>query len=273
MARRPLKKIDWVAITRGMRMNLPTHLSYSSIELFRRCPAAWKARYIDQIKESVGSAAQFGTQFGLHVTAAMGLPVVDRFGQPAQLEQLEGMDGAVAAYKAHDANWITDAKERNTRAEVEIRIGQDEWAEIQSRYGVEQELAMPILGYCDYTRKMPDGVRTELLDLKTSSRLEFQPSWNLQVLLYASDPKIDASAVSIHLIAKRSRNYGVGVHTILLDHNKALMKEALETVAYYTRIIKATLDDAQFLTLPRTPSWGCAYCPVANDCVTSRHIK
>jgi RecB family exonuclease len=268
------KPVDWVAITRGLqRMNLPKYCSYSSIELFRRCPAAWKARYIDRVQETPGASAQFGTNFGLLVTQALGLPVLDRDGKPVEVPaETPELKGAVDAYRNFDGNWITsNTPERKTQAEAKIEIGPNGWEVFKQRYGVEADLAMPLVGYADYVRVMADGLRREVLDLKTSSRMEWRPEWNVQVLLYGA--ALDASAVHIHLIAKRSRDYGVGSHTLLLDHNKQLVREALNTVAYYTQIIRATLDAGQLLALPRTPSWGCQHCPVAGECVTQLFVK
>lgn len=256
-------------------MNLPTHLSYSSIELFRRCPAAWKARYIDRVQEAPGTAAQFGSRFGYQVTQALGLPTLDRDGKPLPADELvetPELKGAVEAYRNFDGNWITsNTPERCVQSEVRIDVSLDTWDAFKQRYGVESDLAMPLLGFADYVRTMSDGVRREVLDLKTSSRMEWRPEWNIQVLLYGA--ALDASAVHIHLVAKRTRDYGVGSHTLLLDHNKQLVREALNTVAYYTQIIKATLDAGQLLALPRTPSWGCSYCPIAGECTTQLFVK
>jgi len=48
---------------------LPDHLSVSSIQLYRRCPAQWKRRYIDGIVDPPSPAMAFGKVFALALEA------------------------------------------------------------------------------------------------------------------------------------------------------------------------------------------------------------
>lgn len=249
-------------------MHTPTHISYSSIELFKRCPTAWKARYLDQIQEAPGTAAQFGIAFEQLVTAGMGMTVYEKDGKPAALPEVTPeLQGAVDAYAAFEGNWLTTSVGRAPRAQVKVEVSTDHWAEVAARYGAETELALPLLGYADFVRTMADGARLELVDLKTSGRLEWKPEWVSQVTLYA--PFLGVSVAHIHLIAKRARDYGVGSHTILLDHNKALIRETLNNIAFYTKLIKQVCEAPEtWNALPRLGSWGCGFCPCSLECAT-----
>ena len=42
---------------------LPRHLSVSSVELYARCPAQWKRRYVDRVIDPPNRAMAWGTAF------------------------------------------------------------------------------------------------------------------------------------------------------------------------------------------------------------------
>lgn len=47
----------------------PDHLSVSSVQLYRRCPLAWKRRYVDGVEETASPAMAFGKAFALALEA------------------------------------------------------------------------------------------------------------------------------------------------------------------------------------------------------------
>ena len=75
-------------MTRATHMHrLPDHLSVSSSQLYRRCPAQWKRRYLDGIIDLSSPAMAFGKAFAIALEA-----------------HHRGDDGDVAFARAHAAS-------------------------------------------------------------------------------------------------------------------------------------------------------------------------
>lgn len=246
----------------------PTTLSYSSIALFRQCPTAWKARYIDKIKEAPGGAAKFGNDFDTEIAYGLGLVPMDRNGiAVARPQETEKLKAAVEAYREFEESWLATKPEQEPKTQVKVHVTPEQWAEVAGQYGANPVMPFNLVGFADFTRLAPDGVRLQVLDLKTRDRLEFKPEFNIQVGFYAAI--LGASECSIHVIALGAKKPRVAAHNILVPVNKEFMRHTLDWYAYYAGEIKRMLDAEHCDDLPREAGYHCSWCPLLDKCGTA----
>lgn len=135
---------------RNERIWTPKHLSVSSVQLFARCPLAWKRRYVQRIAEPASPAMSFGKAFALAMEA-----------------HHRGQDADVAFVRAH-----AETRNANPGAEHGLRLLET----YRERYSLSGEpeqkfslylpdserVPVPILGYMDLE------CDAEVVEFKTS---------------------------------------------------------------------------------------------------------
>lgn len=262
-------------------MNQPTQMSYSALSKFEQCPSMWRATYIDKIQGPVGDAAKLGNAFDQSVAARLGLPTLDhRSGRPVPTpEMTPELKDMLDAYDAFPQSWLRTTPEQQPRTQVKIFITPEQWCEIATRYGANPTVHYPIVGYLDMVRLMSDGVRLEILDLKTAKRKDFQPGWNTQIMLYAA--ALDAAKVSIHLVSQKAipkakgggRKYEVTPYSMFVHANKPLVKAVLNKIAYRSNEVKRVVDANELVDLPENTGFWCGYCPLQMSCATFGALK
>lgn len=250
-------------------MNGPTMLSYSSIALFRQCPSAWKARYIDKVKEAPGLAAKFGNDFDTQVAIELGIYPNDRDGKPVSAPAMtEKLKAAIDAYRAMPGSWLDTKPDQQLQTQVKVEVSKERWAEVAGRYGARADIPYPLIGYADFIRVV-DGVRKQVCDLKTRERLEFKSEFNTQVGFYAAFE--DCTEAFIHVVALGQKGKPrCAEHKILIPTNKSFVKHTLDWFAYYSWEIKRAVDDNNFEDLPREAGYYCSWCPMKQECPVAR---
>lgn len=238
------------------------HLSFSSIEHWMNCPASWWFNYVLGEKLPAGSAAAFGKTYEELVTHQL---------LPSQAEKPkldpENPEHAEIIKAAETYFCWGRAWGRADEAQKKIEITPDQWSNYADLYGVDSEIPVPLIGFTDLQRRMDDGIRLEILDLKTSGFSGFKAAWAVQLTLYAMAER--AYQVSVHQFVKtktpklEAYTWVVGKPEIAwmmtyIDHAAKQIAEALER------------DDVG--SLPRTPGRNamqkhCDYCPRQIDCV------
>lgn len=227
------------------------HISHSSIQLFIDCPRHWFAKYVDKLITPAGDAAAFGTGFDQAIAARVvpGSEVVAC--DPDVLN-------AVEFYLAQPRAW-----DRAQDAQVKIELDPDQWAVLAEYYGSCTEIPVPLVGYVDLVRTMEDGIRRELLDLKTSSRKEFRPSWSVQTMLYAA--ALRAARIGVHLLVRRANgSFDFAAYEHCPNHND--YRWVLNYVGFYANQLTEATKYACSDDLPAKPGYWCAWCPVKLEC-------
>lgn len=251
-------------------MQTPATLSYSSVDMFRRCPASWKAKYIDKIQQPVGDAAKFGNDFDTAVAHELGITPVGHDGKEVPKPDLgEELTGALEMYRKYPKSWLK-SPEGSVQAQVRITVTPEQWHEIARRYGGESEIEMPLVGYADFLRTMPDG-RREVMDLKTVSRDEWKAGWYTQVILYSA--WLDASLMHIHRVLRNKSKCKVDASTTVIDGNPELVRQTMDTFAYDANELARFIRSARWIEAPRRPDWHCMFCPLADKCETRLVVK
>lgn len=251
-------------------MQAPATLSYSSVEMFRRCPASWKARYIDKLQQPVGDAAKFGNDFDTAVAYELGLKPVGHDGGMVPKPKIEGeLKDALETYRGYSKSWL-HSEPGSVEAQVRITVTPEQWHEIAQRYGGQSEITMPLIGYADFVRTMPDG-RREVMDLKSTSRDEWKPGWYTQVILYSA--WLDASLMHIHRYVRNKSKCKLDASTTIIDGNPALVRQAMDTFAYDANELTRFIQAERWLEAPRRPDWQCMFCPLADKCETRMVVK
>lgn len=263
-------------------MNHPTQLSYSALTKWQQCPSLWRAIYIDKIKGPVGEEAHQGNDFDQLVTHRLGLPLIDKFtGAPVPVPEITPeLKTMLAAYEKFPGNWMTNTKpEQKPSAQQKILITPEQWKETAARYGSSSTIAYPFLGFPDMTRIMTDGVRTELLDLKTSKRKDWHSTWLPQVVIYGAI--LDVARVTIHLVYRTTvpkkkgggYDYQVEPYSLFLHANKPLVKCIFDAAGYRSKEINRCVNENEFEELPRNPGFWCTYCPLQVECPVYNTLK
>lgn len=248
-------------------MHIPTTISYSSLNRWIDCPTAWRAQYIDKVRGPVGDNAQRGNDFDELVAKRLGLQVLERDGStikppPLETEELTRMlDG----YAADEESWLTTTKpEQKAHTQTKVTCSPERFSELAEQYGSTARIKVPYIGFIDFGRTMDDGVRTEILDLKTSDRAEFKMTWPMQVVTYAVF--LGASKASIHLVVPAKKEVKVLKKEFLLGANKSIVRNCLNWAAFYHNQQMAAIENGTLADLPRQPGYHCYYCPLRPDC-------
>lgn len=250
-------------------MQAPSVLSFSSVTLFRSCAAAWKARYIDKIQQPVGDAAKFGNDFDTAVAYELGLvPKAFDGSIPPRPTSQEVLD-AVETYRKYQKSWLHSAP-GSVQAQVKIEVTPDRWREVAERFGSESEIEVPLIGYSDFVRTLPDG-RREVMDLKSTSRDEWKDDWYTQTILYSA--WLDASLCHIHRLVRNKSKCRVDASTTIIDGNPKLVKQTLDTFAHDVGEVVRFIKSERWLDAPRRASWRCTFCPLALECETKLVCK
>lgn len=256
--------VDYVEVEKAKQVELPTRMSASALKLWADCPASWVAKYISKSEKTVGTAAALGNAFDQTVSKILSGKVVDRDGKEVEVgEPTDKIATMLEAYRSHPKSWLHSTQ--TVQSQVAINITPEDWTKIAARWGCNPTLAYPILGYIDLFRQMDDGVRTELVDLKTSTQTTFRPEWTMQVILYAV--ATGATQAHIHLVTTTDKPK-VLMKTIHLKAEDELVREVLNTVAYHCGEIKRVCDVKEFYTVPRKSGQHCFWCPLLTTCST-----
>ena len=235
------------------------HLSFSSIEHWMNCPTSWWSTYILDEKLPAGSAAAFGKKFEELLTHRLGLADDPKL-NPEDPEQAEIIK-AVEVYQRWGRAWKS-AEEAQKR----IEISPDAWSNYADYYGVDSSIPVPLIGFTDLQRRMDDGVRLEILDLKTSGFSGFKASWAVQLTLYAMAER--AYQVSVHQFVKTKTPKCEAYTWVVGKPEIAWMMTYIGAAA---KQIGAALEKNDMGSLPRTPGRNamqkhCDWCPRQLDC-------
>lgn len=226
------------------------HLSFSSIMAWARCPTSWSAKYLQNIKEEAGSAADFGNQFEALVAIKNGYPAEKFKGETPELLE------AYAAYEPIFLNWKSA---HEVKYQVQLNVSRDQWAEKAEELDANPEMPYPILGYIDFLRL---GLAPEILDLKTRARLELKPEDLTQTILYSIFAP--ARTYRIHMFGTmtgKTKDVG-GIAT------KELQRETMDTLAFYAGQIKDAVENRP--PLAKLPGYHCSWCPLKTMLVDSK---
>lgn len=250
-------------------MEKPTSVSYSSLSRFADCPVSWRSQYIDKLPGVTSESARRGNAFDELVAHRLGLQVHDRDGSikpvPEETEELKRM---LDAYAEKDFSWLRTEPTQKPRTQVKISCTPDRWAEVAEKWGSASKIHYSFIGYADLVRTMSDGIREEVLDLKTSDRAEWKPHWPMQVVTYAA--LMGYEKANIHLVVPQKKEVKVLQKPILLAASKEIVRNCLNWVAYYQRVIDWTIEEGKLAELPRQGGFHCNWCPLQPECTVAR---
>jgi len=256
-------------------LNKPTSISYSGLNRWCDCPVSWKASYIDKIRGPYGEAAQRGNAFDELIAHRLGLTVMERDGTtkkdvPVETNELRRM---LAKYAEHPDSVLNLTPERKPQTQQKVVCNPEEWSVLAEKWGSCSKIHYPFIGFTDFCYLMPDGFRSEVTDIKTSTRHEYKVTWPFQVIVYASI--LGYAKASIHLIScppasdkegAKEKEIKVSTKEFLLGANKSIVRNCLNWVAYTQDQINRAVESEMFNELPRMPGYHCAYCSVRDDC-------
>lgn len=152
----------------------PRTLSHSSVELFARCPAAWKRRYIDRVPEPPSRPMLFGRAM------AMALEALHR-GQDAELVWLKAyatevapFGGGAGVYSVQTGLALLDAYQT-----YGVGSGIPEWG-WKLHLPDRERVPVPIVGYADLVTE------EDIWEFKCSAALwdQGRADTSLQATLY-----------------------------------------------------------------------------------------
>lgn len=256
-------------------LNKPTSMSFSSINRWCDCPVSWKTTYIDKIRGPYGEAAQRGNAFDELIAHRLGLQVFERDGTtlktpPAETNELRRM---LDKYAEHPDSVLRLTPDRKPHTQTKVTCTPEQWCEVAEKWGSCSKIHYPYLGFIDFGYLLPDGYRSEVTDIKTSTRFEFKVNWPFQVITYAAI--MGYAKASVHLVAcaaasekegAKEKEVKVDVKEFILGANKSIVRNALNWVAYYQDQIARAVESEMFNELPRLPGYHCSYCPLRGEC-------
>ena len=174
------------------QVNLPDHLSYSSLSCYLQCPLKWKLHYVDRLEpEFITSSLVFGQAIHQSVAAFLESTVT---GDLLNADQMT--DIARNAWVSGNGNIRYQAKEDENSLMKKTRellsLYREAWNEEVVVLGVEegfrfQAEGLPdFVGFIDVIQQMPTG-EIVVADLKTASRKpsDFQVRNNDQITAYS----------------------------------------------------------------------------------------
>ena len=233
-------------------MSKISHISYSSVEKELQCARCWYYKYVLKQELPAGEAASFGKQFDVMVAHRLGLG-------PAPAEPLvAGVADAVFAYLAHEEAWM-----HASAAQTEVKCSPSQWQVLAEECGANPVLPWPIIGFLDLERTMEDGIRREVLDLKTTSRREFRWSWALQGTLYALFRR--AYRWHVHAVV-RTKNLQIATWTYYPSIKT--FRWAMDLVAASAARMKAW-ERMGVEEVQAVPGYHCEFCAGRNECEAS----
>ena len=258
-------------------MTQPTHISISQINKFTSCQRSWWLEKIAGEQQVAGSSARRGNLFDQAIAFDLGLL---KKAEPAELdkltkEQIQANKIADDLSKANEVELkearIFEATEAYRtqggwtvadEAQKEIRLTKNQWGTLQQIYGVNFDLWLPIVGYIDLFRKDPlNPFQTELLDLKTSERAEYRPSWSLQCVLYCL--ATGATKFGIHLVTFTKQ---IKLNKYSYRPNRNTFTWAMNVVGETSQRMKQVAKETAAERIPATAGYHCAWCSKQVSC-------
>lgn len=235
------------------------HLSFSSIEHWLNCPASWWYRYILNEELPAGTAAAFGKTFEELLTSRLGL--ADEPKLDTENPEHVSIMAAVEIYQRWSRAWV-----HADEAQKRIEITPDQWSNYADLYGVDSSIPVPLIGFTDLQRRMEDGVRMEILDLKTSGFSGFKMAWAVQLTLYGMAER--AYQVTVHQFVKTKQPKCEAFSWIIDKPKVAWM---MTYIGHAAKQIAEALERDDIGSLPRTPGRNnlarhCEWCPRQLDC-------
>lgn len=228
---------------------IPQHLSFSQLNSFKTCPRAWYVQKILGEQQPTSDAASRGQQFDQLVSHKLGLGPVP---EGALIERVEE---AVELYTTN-GGWC-----RADEAQKKIEIRPNQWEVMAEELGVPFRLQRPIIGYVDLFRRMGDGIRTELADLKTSERAEYRPDWSLQCALYCLATR--AAKFEIHLVTFTKT---IKLHRYAYRPSEDTFRWAMTCIGSIAEQLERAALCKSSEELPAYPSYACGWCPRQLTC-------
>jgi CRISPR/Cas system-associated exonuclease Cas4 (RecB family) len=239
-----------------------TNLSFSQINQFETCPKQW---YISKVLgESIPqtSAASRGQQFDQLLAHSLGLvnledcdELFDKAkGQPIPHAD-ERLQEAVDTYLA-SGGW-----DKADETQKEVRLSPEQWDTLAGMYDVDYPLPLPIVGYIDLFRRDSTGLRTELVDVKTSDRAEYRPSWGLQCALYCLIERSWRFEVHLITFTKQIRLCRYAYHP-----TKTTFQWAMNRIGYTAQQMMKVAQIKSADAVPAVPGYSCGWCPRQTNC-------
>lgn len=227
------------------------NLSFSSLSKFAECPRSWWVHYIDENRSAPTEAASFGSQFDQVISNRLGI------GEKPEEEVLDGVEDLANFYLCQPGAW-TSAEE----AQKKIELSPNQFEFLAEQLGLTvQGLRFPFIGYLDLLRRSKGVV--EILDLKTSSRSEFRPSWAMQVFgIYSL--ATGAQRAEVHLLVRLKNGPKMMVYTF--RPTKDTWVWAVRWIDYWSARVNHALDENAGEELPRNPGYYCGWCAEQFDC-------
>lgn len=244
------------------------HWSFSSIKTLSSCPRSWWWQYVKGEKQAAGSAAQFGSAFDQRVLERLNIkPEKEDKQVEVDAETDEQVNEAVSFYLNQPAAW--GQKEnviKPTRGQAKVCIDPREWSELADVYGVESEIKRPFIGFIDLLGA--NGLCKEVLDLKTSSRMEYRPEWTMQTALYALAE--GAVRCHIHLLVRGSKGFRFQAYRF--RPSEATFAWVLGTLGWWAKVGEEVMR-MQDYELPMQTGYHCEWCPKSLACEAYRLMK
>jgi hypothetical protein len=266
---------------------LPDHVSFSSVDLFLRCPESWRARYLSNQRGpaseplAVGSSVHAGIAAyydSLRTQARIAKSEREQIGIQAASDELDDIvDRALNDGPGLDfARAIPDVDEEVISL-VTTYIKQRP-NHIKKPVAIEEKFAlkMPdsdieVWGYIDLEAETATGTNT-LVEIKTSGRMISKPtgSWKIQAWLYQNARPLP---MEWHVLVKRATgNHELVAHAgLAVPYDELLARQALS-------LVSSTLERVQTLYAQRGPDeewplsgilhpWACSTCDARSSCV------
>lgn len=228
---------------------MPSHISFSQVSSYRQCPRSWYCKSVLKEPQPQTDAASRGSQFDQLIAYKLGL------GEAPTDPLMERVEEAAQIYLAN-GGW-TRAKE----AQKEIKLTPNAWDFAREIYGVDWTLPVPIIGYVDLVRQDESGLRTELVDIKTSERAEYRPDWGLQCALYSL--VLRAFRFEIHLVTFTKK---IKLTRYTYRPTDQTFCWAMNIIGHTAEMMKRTATEKIVEKIPATPGYQCRWCGRQTSC-------
>lgn len=245
---------------------LPSHVSFSQLDLMIRCPEAWRQRYLVGTRGPATTALAVGS--GVHAGIAAMYDLLARHPKATRrVLQDAGTEAAIESLATIDMLDETDEADvaaRLIRTYAEERPTHIRPLETEKRIEVSlPDSDIPLIGYVDVEAEK------QLVEIKTSSRKVTTPtgSWRVQAWLYqAAIPK----PVEWHVLVKTKTPTLLTSAELAVPYDPAVTAKAIG-------LASATLERIQRLYTERGPDqewpvdgvlhpWACSLCDARPSC-------